>query len=78
MLPLRKIRKIKTKFFGRTWGKIRKIKRTEVNFCVLVLVDEITSSPSLLILFFSCSEAGRNIHVKGETEAGSNIMMTDL
>lgn len=44
------------------------MKRTEVNFCVLVLVDEITSSPSLLIRFFSCSEAGSNIHVEIETE----------
>lgn len=42
--------------------------RTEVHFCVLVFVDEITSSPSLLIRFFSCSEAGSKIHVKIETE----------
>lgn len=62
MLPLRKSSRIKP-IIQRQIGKRdnRKKQGAETNFCVLVFVEEITISPSLLMRFFSCSHGEKQI-----------------
>ena len=57
MLPLKK----KTMSLGssHTW---KELPQAQTYFCVLVFVEEITISPSLLIRFFSCWRHHQNMH----------------